>query len=138
MVRKPIIDIKVEAQKQSPFTTMAQNETAMNLYSAGFFNPEMAQQALICLDMMDFEGKESVMEHVKQGQTLFNQVQMLNQQIMGVTQALAVAGINPAQFGLQPIMPNGAPATMDMGINNPLVQAHESARKTANKEYDLK
>jgi hypothetical protein len=57
---------------------------------------------------------------------------------MGVTQALAVAGINPAQFGLQPIMPDGSPAPMDMGINNPLVQAHESARKTANKEYDLK
>lgn len=138
MIRKPIIDIKVEAQKQSPFTTMAQNETAMNLYSAGFFNPEMAQQALVCLDMMDFEGKEKIVEHVQQGQTLYNQVMMLNQQIMGVTQALAVAGINPAQFGLQPIMPDGAPAPMDMGINNPLVQAHESARKTANKEYDLK
>ena len=138
MIRKPIIDIKVEAQKQSPFTTMAQNETAMNLYSAGFFNPEMAQQALVCLDMMDFEGKEKIIEHVQQGQTLYNQVMMLNQQIMGVTQALAVAGINPAQFGLQPIMPDGAPAPADMGINNPLVQAHESARKTANKEYDLR
>ena len=138
MIRKPIIDIKVEAQKQSPFTTMAQNETAMNLYSAGFFNPEMAQQALICLDMMDFEGKESVMEHVKQGQTLYNQVMMLNQQIMGVSQALLMAGIDPTRFGLQPIMPDGTPAPMDMGINNPLVQAHESARKTANREYDLK
>lgn len=138
MIRKPIIDIKVEAQKQSPFTTLAQNETAMNLYSAGFFNPEMAQQALICLDMMDFEGKEGVMEHIKEGQTLFNQVQMLNQQVMGVTQALMMAGIDPTKFGLQPIMPDGAPAPMDMGINNPLVQAHESARKTANREYDLK
>ena len=138
MVRKPIIDIKVEAQKQSPFTTMAQNETAMNLYGAGFFNPEMAQQALVCLDMMDFEGKEKIVEHVQQGQTLFNQVMMLNQQIKGVTQALAMAGINPAQFGLQPIMADGSPAPTDMGINNPLVQAHESARKTANREYDLK
>jgi hypothetical protein len=128
LVRKPIIDIKVKAQKQSPFTTLAQNETAMNLYSAGFFNPENAQPAMLCLDMMDFEGKEEIMEQIKQGETLYNQVMQLNQQVAMVSQALVMAGIDPAQFGLQPIMPEGGVSGGGINSENPIVEAQGNAR----------
>ena len=60
---------------------MEQNEQAKELYKLGFFNPERAQEALPCLEMMEFEGIEKVREQVRQGQTLLNMVQQLNQRL---------------------------------------------------------
>lgn len=128
-VRVPILDIDVRAQKQSPFTTIAQNETAMNLYSAGFFNPELAQQSLICLEMMDFEGKEKVYDYVVKGQTLFNQVQQLNAQVGQASQMLAAAGINPGMFGLMPMgVPTPQPMGSPMTSDNPISTAQDNAQ----------
>ena len=58
--RKPIFDIKVSAEKASPFSKISQNELALQLYNAGMFNPELRQQALVAISMMDFEGKEAL------------------------------------------------------------------------------
>ena len=58
--RKPIFDIKVNAQKSSPFSKISQNELALQLYNSGMFNPEMRQQALLAIGMMDFEGKSAL------------------------------------------------------------------------------
>ncbi len=58
--KKPIFDIVCAASKKSPFSKAAQNELAKELFSLGFFNPSLSAQALACLDMMDFEGKESM------------------------------------------------------------------------------
>lgn len=135
-VRLPIIDIDVRAQKQSPFTTLAQNETAMNLYNAGFFNPELAQQALICLEIMDFEGKEKVVEYVTQGQTLLNQVNNLNMQIMQASQLLMASGINPATVGLMPQMEGQPmPSGGGMSVSNPVSVAQDGAQERANTPY---
>ncbi|MBR3786803.1 MAG: hypothetical protein IKJ85_00255, partial [Firmicutes bacterium] len=57
--RRPIFDIKVRAEKRSPFSQLALNETAKELYSMGAFNADRAQEAMIMLDMMEFEGKDS-------------------------------------------------------------------------------
>lgn len=59
--RKPVFDIKVSAEKSSPFSKISQNELALQLYKAGIFNPEMRQQALLAVGMMDFEGKTELM-----------------------------------------------------------------------------
>ena len=59
--RKPIFDIKVSAEKSSPFSKISQNELALQLYSAGIFNPELRSQAVMALSMMDFEGKEQIL-----------------------------------------------------------------------------
>lgn len=63
-LRKPVFDIKVCAEKSSPFSKISQNELALQLYSAGIFNPEMRSQAVTALGMMDFEGKEQVLAAV--------------------------------------------------------------------------
>jgi ribosomal protein S16 len=55
LYRRPIFDLKIKAHKKNPFSRMEQNETAKELYKMGFFNPERAQEALMCLDMMEFE-----------------------------------------------------------------------------------
>lgn len=62
--RKPIFDIKVSSEKSSPFTKISQNELALQLYNAGFFNREYREQALLALNMMDFEGKSEVISRV--------------------------------------------------------------------------
>ena len=63
--RTPLFDITVSAQKQSPYTKLSQNELALQFFGAGFFDPMRAQQALACLDMMDFDRKEQVMAAIR-------------------------------------------------------------------------
>lgn len=58
--RVPCFDVKVSAQKKSVYSAVAQNEMAMELFRLGLFRPEMRDQALMCIDMMDFEGKEKL------------------------------------------------------------------------------
>ena len=65
--RKPVFDIKVDAQKASPFSKISQNELALQLYNAGMFNPELRQQALIAISMMDFEGKDALAARLSVG-----------------------------------------------------------------------
>ena len=62
--RVPIFDIRIKPQKTNAFSKVAQNELAKEFYSLGFFNPANAAQALICLEMMDFEGKDMVVKRI--------------------------------------------------------------------------
>lgn len=90
---KPIFDLQVTAEKKSPFSRAAQNETAKELYSMGLFNPDMAEPALVCLDMMDFEGKDEIKKKVQDNSILMGRVQ----QMVGAIQAFDSAY---PQFGL--------------------------------------
>ena len=63
--RKPVFDIVVSAQKQTEYTKLAQNELAMQFYNLGFFNPQLAPQAMACLDMMDFDGKYELLQKIR-------------------------------------------------------------------------
>lgn len=80
-MRIPLFDIEVTAQKQSPYSKMSQNELALQFYSAGFFNPAMADQALVCLDMMDFDRKEFIMQKISQNGGMLHQMMMLAQMV---------------------------------------------------------
>ena len=62
----PVFDVEVTAQKQSPYTKMSQNELALEFFGAGFFDPARADQALACLDMMDFDRKDMVMKSIRE------------------------------------------------------------------------
>lgn len=84
--RKPVFDIKVAPQKSSPYTKIAQNELAFSFYDRGFFSPTNADQALACLDMMDFDGKEKVMNKIQQNLTLFQMVEQLQQSLLQLAQ----------------------------------------------------
>lgn len=75
--RRPIFDIKITSQKQSPFNKIAQNELAKELYQLGAFNPQMADQSLLMMEMMDFEQKDMVIQKVQQNGTLLQMVQNL-------------------------------------------------------------
>lgn len=77
--RKPVFDIKVSAQKKDVYTKVSQNELALQFFQLGFFNPQNADQALTVLDMMDFDGKEAVMQKISQNGTMFQKLQQYMQ-----------------------------------------------------------
>ena len=106
--RTPLFDIEITAQKQSPYSKMSQNELALQLYTAGMFNPQLADQALMCLDMMDFPRKESLMQKVAQNGTLYQQLLMAQQQMLQMAQIIDQAkGTNMAEQIAQGIMGGG-------------------------------
>lgn len=72
--RLPVFDIKVSAQKKNVYTKISQNELAMQFFKMGFFNPQATDQALMCLDLMEFDGKDTVMQKVAQNGTLFQKL----------------------------------------------------------------
>ena len=72
--RLPVFDIKVSAQKKNVYTKVTQNELALQFFNMGFFNPQMTDQALMCLDLMEFDGKDTVMQKVAQNGTMFQKL----------------------------------------------------------------
>ena len=82
-MRLPLFDIEVTAQKASPYSKMSQNELALQFYGAGFFNPQMADQALACLDMMDFDRKEFIMQKIQMNGGMLQQMMMMAQMLDG-------------------------------------------------------
>lgn len=86
---EPVFDIKVKAQKSNPFSRLAQNELALQFYNLGFFNPQLSDQALATIDMMDFEGKESVIERITRNGTMFEQMQQMQQTMQQMAQLIA-------------------------------------------------
>ena len=80
--RLPVFDIEVSAQKQNPYSKNSQNELALNLYEAGFFNPQNADIALACLDIMDFSHKTDVVAKIEGNAQLYNENIQLKQQLI--------------------------------------------------------
>ena len=66
LYRKSIFDIAVKTQKKSPYTRLAQNELAKELFRLGFFSPENSVQSLAALEIMDFEGKRAIEEKIRE------------------------------------------------------------------------
>ena len=72
--RFPLFDVELTAQKASPYSKLSQNELALEFFSRGFFNPMMAQQALLCLDIMDFDRKDIIMQKIAQNAMMIPQL----------------------------------------------------------------
>lgn len=121
LFRKPVYDIVVKPQKRSPYSKMAQNELAKELYNMGFFNPQLAEQSMTALELMDFDGIEGVKDKVQQGQTLLNMVNQLSQKLM---QLESFMGISP-----QPTQ--GGTAVPNASMGRTMGQAQKNAQ-TAN------
>jgi hypothetical protein len=95
--RMPVFDVKVSAQKKNVYTTVTQNELALQFFQMGFFNPQMTDQALMCLDLMEFDGKDTVMQKVSQNGTMFQKLTQYMQLALMLAQKAApemVAGLS--------------------------------------------
>lgn len=85
--RLPVFDIKVSAQKKNVYTKVTQNELALQFFKMGFFNPQMTDQALLCLELMEFDGKDTVMQKVARNGTMFQKLMQYMQ--LALTFAMA-------------------------------------------------
>ena len=135
--RVPLFDVEITAQKQSPYSKMSQNELALQFYGAGFFNPQMADQALACLSMMDFDRKDNVMQTIAQNGGMLRQMAMMQQQMMQMAQLLdSKMGTNMAEQVASGVMGTAAPAAMvgevdpeALDVNNEEAVGVKKARK---------
>ena len=140
--RLPLFDIEVTAQKQSPYSKMSQNELALQFFGAGFFNPQIADQALACLDMMDFDRKQFVMQKIAQNGGMYQQMMAMQQQMMMLAQmvdgARGTNEIAPAiaqQFGMQaPMAPMGGGAEASKRVEETEALGGKEAESTHTKK----
>ena len=124
--RIPLFDIEVTAQKQSPYSKMSQNELALQFYQAGFFNPQMADQALACLDMMDFDRKHFIMQKIAQNGGMYQQMLQMQQQMLMLAQMVdQTRGTNLAEQIAAGIT-GGAPVAPIDGSTNPAQKVEET------------
>ncbi|MDP4118018.1 MAG: hypothetical protein Q8873_02370 [Bacillota bacterium] len=66
----PVFDISVQPEKRNPFSRMSQNQTALDFYKMGLFKPELADEAIMTLEMMSFEGKEKLLSTIRKNKQL--------------------------------------------------------------------
>nr|DAI18282.1 MAG TPA: Portal protein [Caudoviricetes sp.] len=127
--KKSIFDLEVSAEKQSPFSRASQNETAKELYQMGLFAPDNATSALVCLDMMEFEGKEKIKQQIQQNDTFMQQFQQMQQLIIQLSPEAAVQMglVDPNQLMMAQNANNGATGVSEEGSAE-----DRAAKKTTN------
>ncbi len=84
--RTPVFDIDVVPQRENEYTKEAYNQLALELYGAGMFNPQAAEQTLLCLGMMDFKGKEELVQKVTANAAMFRQLQQMQETALQLAQ----------------------------------------------------
>ena len=113
--RLPVFDIKVSAQKKNVYTKVSQNELALQFFQHGFFNPQMTDQTLMCLEMMDFDGKDGIMQKVAQMGTMYQKLMQYMQIALTLAQAVDTS---TAQMISQDIMQTMGGGAAPMGGGN--------------------
>jgi hypothetical protein len=108
----PVFDIKVSAQKKNVYTKVSQNELALQFFQYGFFNPQMTDQALMCLDMMEFDGKDGIMQKVAQNGTMFQKLIQYMQMALMFAQKVAPEMVQQIGQDLMMTMGGGGGAKM--------------------------
>lgn len=86
--RVPEFDLEISAQDENPYKTMEYNQLALQLFQLGFFREDMADQALRCLELMDFKNKDHMVGVIKEGETQAMRIAKLQSQLMQVAQVV--------------------------------------------------
>ena len=122
--RLPVFDIKVSAQKKNVYTKVAQNELALQFFQMGFFNPQMVDQSLMCLEIMDFDDKDIIMQKISQMGTMY---QKLTQYMQLALELASMYDPELAQQIAQDVLAtNGGASSAPMGggINPQILQTN--------------
>lgn len=87
-MRLPAFDLEVSSQKANAYTKMSQNELALQFFNLGFFNPQMADMAVMALDMMDFDGKDMLINKISQQGLMYQQLLQTQQMCIQLCQRI--------------------------------------------------
>lgn len=115
-LRVPEFDIDVTSEKANPYKKMEINELALAFYNNGFFNPQMTDQALACLNMMDFTKKEDVMQKIQENGTLAEMLVLYQQ--MALQFANQINPLLGEQVANQILSQSGQPIPQGTGTVN--------------------
>jgi hypothetical protein len=130
--RLPVFDIKVSAQKKNTYTKVSQNELALQFFQLGFFNPQMTDQTLMCLEMMDFDGKDGIMQKVSQLGSIFDKLLQYMQLSLLLAQTAAPQYVEQIAMDMQTI---GGGAMPKMGGGTPNLMQSDNIEGTPKKEH---
>jgi hypothetical protein len=134
--RLPVFDIKVSAQKKNVYTKVAQNELALQFFQLGFFNPQMVDQSLMCLEMMDFDDKDAIMQKISQMGTMHQK--LLQYMQLALQLASATNPMLAQQIAQDVIATNGgAAAPMGMGGVTPSIASVDNIGGIPKKEHSV-
>lgn len=111
--KMPYFDIKIVASKQTSYAKLSQNELAIQFYNSGFFNPQYADQALACIEMMDFSTKDLVYKKISENKTVYDKLQ--NMTGIAIKLATIVDSMNGSSIADEIMVE--ATGTMQAGIN---------------------
>lgn len=84
----PLFDLEITTEKNSTYTRMAQNELILSFFSAGMFNPQRASEAMACIKLMDFDGKEELVRMIGENQQTQEQKEALANALMQYAQVI--------------------------------------------------
>ncbi|MBE5039225.1 portal protein [Ructibacterium gallinarum] len=76
-------DVAVSAEKNNPYSRVTQNQTLMELWKLGVFQPEAAPAASLLLERMYLEGKEKLLEEIRKNQNNLQQDPAVHDQPVG-------------------------------------------------------
>lgn len=124
-LRIPEFDIDITSEKANPYKKLEINELALSFYNAGFFKPEMTDQALACLDMMDFQKKDEVMHKISENGTLAELLLMYQQ--MALQFAAQISPELGQQVANQILTQGGQSIPTDMGLQATATEGVENS-----------
>ena len=118
--RVPEFDLEIAAQDETPYKTMEYNQLALQLFQMGFFRADMAEQALRCLDLMEFKNKDQLAAVIRQGQQRTRQVTWLQEQLLTALRLLDARQGTQLAEALAQEMEADVGATLDVsGLRTP-------------------
>ena len=86
--RVPEFDLEIGAEQESPYRTAEHNQLALQLFQLGFFREELADQALRCLELMEFKNKDQLVRLIAGGRTQAAEIAALRQQALQLAQVV--------------------------------------------------
>ena len=84
--RVPEFDLEIGAEQESPYRTAEHNQLALQLFQMGFFRDDLADQALRCLELMEFKNKDQLARVISNGKTQASEIAALRQQLLQLAQ----------------------------------------------------
>lgn len=115
---RALIDVKISAQKASPYSRIANNELAKELFGMGLFNPQLADQALAVVSMMDFDRREEMIKKISENGTMYQEIQQLQQILAQLAPMVAEMTNRPDLIqAVNGLIGNNQMAMTDVNVN---------------------
>ena len=138
-----LFDLEITTERQSTWSRMSNNELMLSFYNGGFFDPNRADQAKACLELMDFEGKEELIRMVTENDNRQQVIQAVMDYMMQLgtayDQMSAAMGAqsNEAQnvaAMAEQVMAAGFAAPKGAGAQMPAMSGESAVTQKARKE----